>query len=187
MTAALKWKHDGDDPYDDERYYGAVGQPGFQFDALPPKVVVSRPGKSRPSKWPERHRHAPDRAITHYLRRKLAEFERLGADQRANGLVTVVASSLLKGLTTKDTIYPAITPDGCGGLTFFWVAGRRQVEIEISHDLSIYVRVVDKQGQTITNEERQAQIRMEPARSVLAEMSQDVAAKTPNWRDFFAG
>ena len=61
------------------------------------------------------------------------------------------------------------------------------MEIEISHDLSIYVRVVDKQGQTITNEERQAQIRMEPARSVLAEMSQDVAAKTPNWRDFFAG
>ncbi len=126
-----------------------------------------------------------ERNLNTYLRRCFNELENFDPGQRVAPRVRSVIRELMRHLTSDDTVYPAATPDNAGGINLFWVAGRREVEIEITTDLEIYARVVDSDGVTIANEERSSSMRVEPVKSMLAEISTAVEANTPNWRDHF--
>jgi len=64
---------------------------------------------------------------------------------------------------------PAISDNEEGGMVFYWVAGRREIQVEIDGDSSYFVRVISSAGAIAFVEEGLGSPPADPVRAALVE------------------
>lgn len=120
----------------------------------------------------------------HYLRHLLFS---MAADPRSGFTYRIVnyLLILLRRVMDESSVYPAITPDGEGGVSFEWSSQDWLIELDLIADGS-YILVRRRgdgvNGQATVSHGRIKQMPIAYLRSLIDDYSRFVELRNPNWR-----
>jgi hypothetical protein len=93
---------------------------------------------------------------------------------------------VLSRIMDDSSVYPAVTPDGNGGISFEWSAHRMLLEMELSIDGRYCVFHTDAQGSIGMEVEGSVHnLPLVPLRRIVREFTDYVVAHNPAWRSNF--
>lgn len=97
------------------------------------------------------------------------------------------ALRLLVSISKPSSVYPSIVPDGDGGISIAWIAGKQMLVIDIEADgQSGYARATNSAGQTILNFEFGRDVASKRLGQALDRLSARVSSVNPHWRNLYA-
>lgn len=99
--------------------------------------------------------------------------------------VRKAALELVRTISTSDSVYPTISPDGGGGAVLYWRAGPLSLEVDLEADSNFYIRFRDLDADRL-EERYEAPIPRTFIATRLAALSEYAADANPEWRSFFA-
>jgi hypothetical protein len=96
-------------------------------------------------------------------------------------------TALLSRVMERGSVYPAITPDGQGGVSFEWSAKRWLVELELTSDGRFSLLHSGADGVVNGNIEGFARaIPLARVKRLVRDFSAFVVSQNPMWREYFA-
>ncbi|RFA12182.1 hypothetical protein B7R22_17290 [Subtercola boreus] len=97
-----------------------------------------------------------------------------------------LAIEMLSRLMVADSIYPSVSPDGEGGLSFQWSSGQWLLELDLENSGEYFLLQTDEQG--VKRQQLRGEVHSLPiplVKSLVAEFTDYVESLNPAWREYF--
>ena len=145
------------------------------------------PREAPPTYWARPKTGSSRFGIDGYVHAKLRELQLATRHQSdISAQVLLIVDSIMSRFVPPEAVFPFVELIEGGGISLFWTAGPREIEIEVDADRGVYLRIVDDNGQTLVNDLFEGKIRGRAVRQALQELTDAVERVNPGWRRLFA-